>query len=100
MQDPDARFMETQGSTLLNALDLKAYKNTSGHPNQFEMQSHLSGTFKYVYVYFPSSKAKMIWEKQEDKPSKLPYVPGLLSTVSSTLSNTRVNASIQYTLGR
>jgi hypothetical protein len=99
VQDLDARFMETQGGTLLNALDLKAYKNTSGHPNQFEMQSHLSGTFKYVYTYFPSSNAKMIWERREDKSFKSPYVPGLLSTVSSMLSNARLDSSTQHTSG-
>jgi hypothetical protein len=100
VQNPDTRFMETQGSTLLNALDLKAYKNTSGVPNQFEMQGHLNETFKYIYAYFPSSKTKMFWERQEDKPSNLPYVPGLLSTVSSTLSNKFVNSLTQRPSGR
>jgi hypothetical protein len=81
VQNPDARFMETQGSTMLNALNLQVYENISGHPSQFKMQGHLSGTFRYVYVYFPSSKTKMAWEKQ-DKSFKLPYVPGLLSIVN------------------
>jgi hypothetical protein len=101
VQDSDAGFMKTQGSTLLNALDLKAYKNTSGHPNQFEMQDDVEGkTFKYAYVYFPSSKTKMLWEKQEDKSPKLPYVPGLLSTVSSTLPSVHTNSPAQPPSGR
>ncbi|MDR2769694.1 MAG: hypothetical protein LBB19_04060 [Puniceicoccales bacterium] len=103
VKNPEAQLKETQGSTLLllNALDLKTYKNTSGQPNQFEMQDNVDGkTFKYVYVYFPSSKTKMIWDKQENKSFKLPYVPGLLSTVSSTLPNPRTHSPTQHTFRR
>ncbi|MDR2396773.1 MAG: hypothetical protein LBD69_02895 [Puniceicoccales bacterium] len=101
VQNPDTWLKETQESMLLNALDLKAYKNTLGQPNQFEVQDHVEDkTFKYVYVYFPSSKTKMTWEKQEDKAPKLPYVSGLLSTVSSMLSNTRTNSPMQPTFRR
>ncbi|MDR0756017.1 MAG: hypothetical protein LBE99_03850 [Puniceicoccales bacterium] len=101
VKNPDTRFMETQGSTLLNALDLKTYKNTSGQPNQFEVQNNVDEkTFKYVYVYFPASKTKMILEKQKDKAFKLPYVSGLLSTVSSPLSNPRAKSPMQPTSRR
>ncbi|MDR2769692.1 MAG: hypothetical protein LBB19_04050 [Puniceicoccales bacterium] len=90
----DSRFKETQGSMMLNALDLKVYENTLGEPGQFKVQSHVSAVPMYVYLYFPPSRTKMIWKRQ-DKPFPLPYVPGLLSTVSLNLPRIREFFTLQ-----
>ncbi|MDR0756015.1 MAG: hypothetical protein LBE99_03840, partial [Puniceicoccales bacterium] len=84
----DTKFPETQGSMLLNALDLKVYKNPSGDPRQFEAQTDIKEVPMYVYLYFPPSGTKMIWQRQDGLFS-LPYVSSLLPTVSLNLPRIR-----------